>query len=296
MDQPRLLTSIIIMTVGLCAISVSSVLIKLCHAPAIIIAAYRLAVAAFFYLAWDVTVSGNPLTKVARKPLYWAMGSGLFLSLHFMAWITSLQYTTVASSVVLVQTAPVMVAIGSYLFLREKGRWLLIPGIGLSLLGGGLVSYYDFLGSQGSLAGNLLAVLGAFGAAGYLLIGRRLRNSMNTVQYVALVYTTAALATCMVALIRRQPFFGYSTNTYLLFFLIALFPQVIGHTTLNWALKHFSATTVSIMTLAEPIGASLLAFVVLQEQIGWAKFLGGLVILTGIAIVLWSEKKTEKNR
>jgi drug/metabolite transporter (DMT)-like permease len=291
--HPSLFVKIMIMTIGLCAISISSVLIKLAHAPAIIVAAYRLSFAAVFYLTWQAVVSGNPVTKLGRKPLCWAIGSGLFLSLHFMAWISSLQYTSVASSVVLVQTAPVMVAIGSYLFLQEKSSWLIIPGIALSLLGSALIGYSDFRGSQGSLAGNLLAMVGAFGAAGYLLFGRKLRNSMNTVQYVALVYTAAALATLVVVLIRRQPVFGYSANTYLLFFLIALFPQVVGHTTLNWALKHFSATSVSIMTLAEPIGASLLAFVVLQEQIGWMKFFSGLVILTGIAVVLWSEKKTE---
>ncbi len=285
---------VVVMSVGLAAISFSSVLIKLCQAPALVIASYRLIIAGLFYQG--LAMSRRTITWKAITPRQWtlAIGSGLFLSLHFCTWITSLQYTSVASSVVLVQTAPVLVAIGSHFFFKERATLVLAAGIALSLLGGFIIGYYDFLGSQSSLRGNLLAFMGAVGAAGYLLIGRRLRAEWDTVMYVSLVYSVAALATWLVTLAGGQAFYPYPAVTWLLFVLIAFFPQVIGHTTLNWALKHFSATTVSIMTLAEPIGASILAYLILHEQVGWIKVLGGTVILSGILLTLLAEKKLEE--
>jgi len=285
--------TILILTVGLAAISIASVLIKLCQAPPLVIASYRLSIAALFYLVLGAMRSAKPRQPIDAKKVRWAGFSGLFLCLHFVAWISSLQYTSVASSVVLVQTAPVLVALGSYFFFQEKGSWRLVLGIALTLTGGVLISYYDFHGDAGTLKGNLLAGVGAIGAAGYLLFGRRLRRDLDTVSYVRLVYSGAALATLLVVAIMRVPLFGYSIDTYLLLFLIALFPQVIGHTTLNWALKQFSATSVSIMTLAEPIGASLLAYLILGEQIGWIKMIGGAVSLAGIVLTLLSERKMD---
>jgi drug/metabolite transporter (DMT)-like permease len=259
----------------------------------LVIASYRLSLASLFYIALGRVRSLRPQQRVAAPKMRWALYSGLFLSLHFIAWISSLQYTSVASSVVLVQTAPVLVAIGSYFFLQEKGSGLLFSGIGLSLAGSLLISYFDFQGQSASLKGNLLALAGAAGAAGYLIFGRRLRQELDTISYVRLVYSAAALATVAMALSTGQAFFGYSTSTYILLFLLALFPQVIGHTSLNWALKHFSATSVSIMTLAEPIGASILAYWILHEQISGMKILGGSIILLGIALTVLSESKAD---
>jgi drug/metabolite transporter (DMT)-like permease len=284
---------VVVMTVGLVAISLASVLIKLCQAPSLVIASYRLILASLFYQA--LAMSRRSIAWKTITPRQWtlAIGSGLFLSLHFCTWITSLQYTSVASSVVLVQTAPVLVAVGSHFFFKERASVVLIAGIALSLAGGAVIGYYDFQGAHSSLRGNLLAFMGAVGAAGYLLIGRKLRAQWDTVMYVSIVYSVSALATLLVTLGSGQPLYPYSAGTWLLFILIAFFPQVIGHTTLNWALKHFSATTVSIMTLAEPIGASMLAYLVLHEQVGWIKVLGGAVILSGILLTLLAERKLE---
>lgn len=293
MAKENRVKTLLIMSIGLAAISVASVLIKLCQAPALVIASYRLLIAGLFYSSLTLLKHRSSLRQLQRKHWQWAAGSGLFLSLHFISWISSLQYTSVASSVVLVQTAPVLVAIGSYFFLREKGSFGLVAGILLCTMGSLLIGFFDFKGSASSLTGNVLAFGGAVGAAGYLLLGRKLRTAMNTVVYVSLVYSVAAIATLLITLISGQAMFGYSQPTYLLFLLIALFPQVIGHTSLNWALKLFSATTVSIFTLAEPIGASILAYLILHEQVGWVKVIGGAIILSGIVITILSEKKTD---
>ncbi|HPI72178.1 MAG TPA: DMT family transporter [bacterium] len=284
---------LLMLAVGLCSISVSSVLIKLCDAPALVIASYRLTLAALFYGFLAFSRTRRPYRGISDAQARWAVFSGLFLSLHFIAWISSLEFTSVASSVVLVQTAPVLVAIGSFLFFQEKGAPLLFAGIVLCLAGSLFISHHDYQAAQSSLLGNALAVLGAFGAAGYLLIGRKLRPVMSTILYVSLVYSAAAAATLMITGLFAYPLWGYPARTVGLFFLIALFPQIIGHTTLNWALKHFSATAVSIMTLAEPIGATILAYLILHESVGWIKIAGGVVILSGIALTLVSENRSD---
>jgi drug/metabolite transporter (DMT)-like permease len=285
---------VVVMTIGLVAISFASILIKLCQAPSLVIASYRLILASLFYQALAMSRRAIAWKTITARQWLLAIGSGLFLSLHFCTWITSLQYTSVASSVVLVQTAPVLVAVGSHFFLKEKATRVLMAGIALSLLGGAIIGYYDFQGAQSSLHGNLLAFMGAVGAAGYLLIGRKLRAQWDTIMYVSIVYSVSALSTLLITFGSGQPLQPYPATTWMLFILIAFFPQVIGHTTLNWALKHFSATTVSIMTLAEPIGASILAFLVLHEQVGWIRMLGGTVILSGILLTLLAEKKSEE--
>lgn len=169
----------------------------------------------------------------------------------------------------------------------------MFAGIALCLAGSLFISHHDYQAAQSSLLGNALAVLGAFGAAGYLLIGRKLRPDMSTIVYVSLVYSAAAAATLMITATLSYPLWGYPARTVGLFFLIAFFPQIIGHTTLNWALKHFSATTVSIMTLAEPIGATILAYLIIHEPVGWIKMAGGVVILSGIALTLVSENRSD---
>jgi len=288
------ITPFFIIGAGVISISMASILIKLCPAPPLVISAYRLGLAALFYLF---------IGRIRRKPLWrafspsqrrWALVSGLFLSIHFMAWITSLSFTSVASSVVLVQTFPVFVALGSWLILGEKPNRTTMAGIFFALTGSLVISAYDSGGGDSRALGNLLAVLGALGAAGYFLAGRKLRAEIDTLRYVSMVYAAAALITISAALFIRQPLVGFSFETYWYLVAIAMIPQVIGHTSLNWALKYFSATTVSIFTLAEPLGASVLAVWILHESMTSAKIFAGLLILCGVALTIWGERGKEQ--
>jgi len=220
-----------------------------------------------------------------------ALLSGLFLALHFATWITSLKYTSVLSSVVLVQISPVFVALGSFLLLKERLSALTLVGILATLSGGVIIAAHDFSLSQSSLTGNLLAVAGALGAAGYFLAGRKLRTNIDTLRYVSAVYSTAALSLLLLTGLSGNSFIGYSRTDYLLFAAIAIIPQVVGHTSLNWALKYFSATAVAVITLGEPIGAALLAFVILGEPLGLIKIVGATVILSGVVMVLFAESR-----
>lgn len=284
------LQAIFILGAGLISISLSSVLIKLCPAPPFVISTWRLLIAASVYLA---------IARLRRRPVWrfftpslrrWGLLSGLFLAIHFLSWISSLRYTSVASSIVIVSTFPVFVVLGSWLILHERPSRLTTAGMVVALAGSVIVGLRAGSGGESQLLGNLLALAGAVSVSGYYLIGRRMRGDMDTVRYVSFVYSTAAVVALAATLASGERLIGYDGRTWVLLLAIALLPQVIGHTSLNWALKHYSATTVSILTLAEPIGATLLAFFILHESLDAMVMAGGAIILIGVALTVSGEK------
>ena len=231
--------------------------------------------------------------------------SGLFLAVHFATWISSLEYTTVASSVVFVSTGPLWVALLSPMLLNEKLTRAAIVGLGLAILGGAVIGLSDACVIQDGLQcpqlsqvmqgramwGNFLALAGAWAVTGYLIIGRMLRAGMSLIPYIFLVYGMAAAALIVIMLAAGQSPFGYAPKTYGWIFLLAAVPQLIGHSTYNWLLKYLSATLVAVVTLAEPIGSAALAYLFLQETPAIAVVSGGILILLGIYLA--SRQNTE---
>jgi len=270
--------------VGIIAISTASIFIKLCDAPVLTIASYRMILASLMLTPF--ACYKKPWRGWERKEIKWFLLSGLFLSLHFAFWIASLKYTSVASSVVLVTTHPIFVGIGGWLFLKERIGMNLVAGIALSVFGCGLVSSGDVNLSKGALIGDGFALLGAIAASGYLLLGRKLRKDQDLFSYIFPVYSAAGLILIPLSLIFQQSFFGYSSTTYAYLFLLALIPQLIGHTTFNWALKYLPASMVAITILGEPIGSTILAYLILGEGLTVWKVLGGISIFAGILIAL----------
>ena len=262
---------VFLLLLGIIAISTASIFIKLCDAPALIISTYRMVLASLILMPW---ASNQKVWEGwEKKDVAWLIFSGILLSLHFAFWIASLKYTSVASSVVLVTTHPIFVGIGSWLFLKERLGLNLILGIGLSVIGSGLIGYGDMALSKEALMGDGLALLGALAASGYFLVGRKMRKNQDLLAYIFPVYSTAGLVLIVLSLFFRKPFFGYSSTTYLLFFLLAIVPQLIGHTTFNWALKYLPASMVSITILGEPIGSTILAYFILGEGLTFWKIL-----------------------
>ena len=279
----------IFLPIGIIAISTASIFIKLCDAPALIIATYRMMLASLMLTPF--ACYKKPWRGWERNEMGWFFLSGLFLSLHFAFWIASLKYTSVASSVVLVTTHPIFVGIGGWLFLKERIGMNLVLGIALTVLGSGLISYGDMALSKETLMGDGFALLGAMAASGYLLVGRKMRKDQDLLSYIFPVYSTAGLILILLSLIFQKPFGGYSSSTYLYLFLLALVPQLIGHTTFNWALKYLPASMVAITILGEPIGSAILAYFILGEGLTTWKVIGGISIFAGILIAL--KKKTK---
>jgi len=239
------------------------------------------------------------ISKIDRRTWFFLLLSGAFLGFHFATWITSLEYTTIASSVVLVTTAPLWVALLSPLFLKEKLNRFVIAGLVISLAGSVLVAISGncVLSSSGfqcsgfnsffagnHFLGNLLALSGAFLSCGYLLIGRRVRNQVDLTSYAFLVYLVASVVLLLLVFISGERLTGYSGSAYLWMIALAIIPQLVGHTMFNWALKYLSAAFVSIALLGEPIGSVILAFIFLKERPVMFEIIGGILILIGIFI------------
>jgi len=281
----------IVLPLGLAAISVASVFVKLCEAPPLVICAYRLGIAGLILALFNYRQLARELGLLARREILLALLAGLFLSLHFAFWITSLKYTSVASSVIFVTTNPIFVAIASVLFLRERLSLPLLFSILVAVVGGLLIGWGDWGAGEQTVYGDLLALSGAVMATGYLLAGRRLRPKMSLGPYITLVYGAAGTLLILYAFLNGDSFFGYPPKEYLLFLLLALIPQLIGHTTVNWALRFFSATLVAVFILGEPVLATLLAYLFLGEPVGPNIFLGGTLVLIGIYLSAREERR-----
>jgi drug/metabolite transporter (DMT)-like permease len=283
-----------VLPIGLTAISFASIFIKVCDAPPLVIAAYRLGLATLVLILFTLPRTLRELRRLSRQEILPSILAGLFLCFHFAFWITSLKYTSVASSVIFVTTNPIFVALASAFFLREALSVTLLLSILVAIVGGLVIGWGDWDKGLPSLYGDLLALLGAVMATGYLLLGRRLRQKMGLTAYITLVYGVAGLFLILLALASGEVFFDYPPRTYLFFFLLALVPQLVGHTTLNWALKFFSATLVAVFILGEPIGATILAYFILGEPVSKNLLWGGTLVLLGIYLSAREERKLGK--
>jgi drug/metabolite transporter (DMT)-like permease len=288
----------LVLGVGLLAVSAASIFIRFAQgagAHSLVIAAYRLALASLVLLP-VVLLRHRAEVKALTVREWAAVGvSGVFLGLHFGTWITSLAYTTVANSVVFVSTAPLFVAVLAGLFLRERLGLTVWLGLALAVSGSGLVAVGDLCPEAGcppasewlrgeAVFGDGLALAGALAMAGYLLIGRRARAGMSLLVYIGLTYGAAALTLLAGVALSGQPLLGLPSAALPWVMLLALVPQLIGHSSLNWALKYLPATFVAVTVLGEPVGSILLAFLLFDETPTPLKLLGGALILAGILL------------
>ena len=272
------------LALGVVAISCAAVLVRLADAPPLAIAAARLLVATVVLFPIGLLTARSELVRLLRTECRLLVLSGLFLATHFALWIASLSYTTVISSVVLVTTTPLFVALASWVLFRERLRPATFTGITISLGGALLIGYSGLRHGGEALSGNLLALLAAVAMAGYLLVGRRVRRNAGLTAYTSLVFGVAAMILTGVAVISGIRFTGYSATTYAAMVALALIPQLIGHMSLNWALRFLPATMVTVAVLGEPVGATALAWVVLAEAPSMYESVGATLMLVGIGL------------
>ena len=285
MDAPSSSRLMLVMGVGLVAVSLSAIFIRLADAPGVVVAAYRMLLASLVLLPW--TVRALRKTPLTRKNLGYAVSAGLLLGLHFATWISSLSYTTVAASTSLGTTTPVWVALSSWVFLGLAPPFSAMLGMLVAVLGGALIGFGGAVGAASSapFLGNTLALVGAVAAAAYLLLGRSAqRRGLSLQAYIGVAYGVAALVLLPLPFFLGYSYSGYSTESYLWILLLALIPQLVGHTSYNYAVKHLDPTVVATVILLEPIGASLLALLLFTEVPPLLTLFGALTLLSGVAI------------
>ncbi len=276
--------------VGVVAVSFAAILIRLADAPSIVIAAYRLTLASLIVAPLGLVRRWGEVRGLSGPDLACTVLAGAFLTLHFALWIASLNYTTVASSVVFVTAHPLFVAIGSHLFTQDKITRPMFGGIMLAVFGSVIIGWNDLAVGQRALWGDVLALGGAVMAAGYFMAGRRLRPTVSLWAYISVVYSMAALGALMLAVLSGEKLTGYTPYTYVMLVLLAVGPQIIGHSSFNWALRHISAAAVAVIILGEPVGSTILAYFMLDEVPTALKIVGAGLILSGIYFSLRVER------
>ncbi|MGH2663662.1 MAG: DMT family transporter [Actinomycetota bacterium] len=286
--RPRQLALLVL---GVLAVSVSAPLIRLADAPPLAVAFYRNLFAAVLLLPLAAVRHGDELRSLGRRDLGLLAASGAFLALHFATWIPSVTLTTVAASTVLVTTQPVWAAGGARLLFGERIRPAVGVGIGAALAGAVLISGADFILSARAFAGDLLALAGAVTAAGYLLIGSRLRRRLSLLTYTGVVYSVCAFLLLVAVLVAGVPLAGYERRAWLLFALMALGPQILGHTVFNYLLRDLGATVIAVAVMGEPVLATALSLALFGEVPPLSVVLGGVVVLAGIYVSVTAQTR-----
>ncbi len=279
--------------VGVLSVSFAAIFIRLADAPPLVIATYRMAIASIILIPIASIKSKKSLNKLSKNNILLILLSSVFVALHFGLWITSLSYTSIASSVVLVTVHPAFVAVISYFLWGERVNKLAIGGIVVAFAGVIFVNYSGFTFGSPAILGNLLALIAGFAMGAYLIVGRQLRARIDILSYLAILYTCSAIILLIATLSFGYNLFSYSNTTYLMMILLALVPQIIGHSTLNLAVRLIPVIFVSVAILGEPVGATLLGYFILGEVPTANEITGGLLILVGIFLVMRQKPRIE---
>lgn len=273
-------------------ISVGSILVRLSNAPSLVISMYRMFFSVIILLPIVYKNNKNDFRKISKKDFILCIISGFFLAIHFGTWITSLNYTTIASSTVLVSTHPIIILIAGHFLFKEKITKPIFFSVLISLLGSFLISFsgFDFLNLDKFL-GNSLAVAGAMAVSVYILIGKKVRKNLNVNIYTFLVYSISTVFLFFFAIIAKNDLFNYSVKEWSIFLALAVFCNLLGHSVFNWALGYLKSSLVSIIIISEPIFATIWAIFLFSEVPSINEIIGGIMIIGGIVKYILIESK-----
>ncbi|GLO64942.1 MULTISPECIES: DMT family transporter [Oceanobacillus] len=281
--------------IGVLSISTSAIFVRLAtEAPASIIANYRLLFAALLLLPIVIGKYRHEFKKITSKNWFLSILAGIFLAMHFIFWFESLNYTSVASSVVFVSMQPIFAFIGTYFLFGERFSSGAIISIAIVIIGSIIIGFNDFQISGSALFGDILALLGAVAVTIYFLSGQQVRKHVSLITYTFVVYGVSAITLILFNIIRQEDFFHYPADHWWIFIALAIIPTFLGHSLFNWSLKWLSTATISMAIVFEPIGASILAVIFLGETPTWAQLLGGTIIIFGLFLFIVSTSRKKQ--
>lgn len=283
--------------IGVFFTSLSSIIVRISQAPSLAISFYRMLFTVLLLLVPVIMKEKEVIKNITKKDFILCIISGVFLALHFASWIASISMTTISNSTILVSCSPVFVSLANFLILKEKFTSKMLIGLTLSLIGTGIIAMGSSGGSTNDMMlGNILAFMGAIFVAGYFVIGGIVRKNLSAGSYVFIVYSASVIVLFFMCLLTKTPIYPYSSKEFLLFFALAFFCSILGHTVYNYLMKYISATMISISTLCEPIFASILALIIFREIPSIYTLIGGTIVLSGVFyyIVSQNNKKIKK--
>lgn len=284
-----------VLFIGVIAISTSAIFVRLAEdAPAAVTAFYRLFFAVLIMAPIVLYRYRQEIKQITKKHWIYSIIAGVFLALHFILWFESLEHTSVASSVVFVSIQPLFAFIGTYLLFQERFSYGAIISMIIAVFGSVIIGWGDYQLGGTALLGDMLAILGAVAITGYFLIGQSARRTLSLVTYTFIVYGVASVTLLIYNVMMQHPFTGFSSTSWWAFLALAIIPTFFGHSLFNWTLRWLSTTTVTMAGLLEPIGASVLAYFILDEAVTWSQFLGGTIVIFGLYLFIVStSKKTD---
>lgn len=281
--------------IGVISVALSAIFVKLATADAGVIAFYRMLFSVLLMLPIFLMKYRKEVLTLGKKDWIFSSIAGVFLAFHFILWFESLNYTSVASSTVLVTLQPIFAFVGTYFFFKEKLSFKTILSAIIAIAGSVIISWGDFALSGTAFYGDMLALAGCALITAYLLFGQDVRKRLSLITYTFVVYSISTLTLFFYVLVKGESFGPYSNSDWFWFFMLALIPNLLGHTMFNWAIKWVSTNVISIAILFEPVGAAILAFYIFNETLATSQIIGGVVVIAGILLfVIDGNKLREK--
>ncbi|MGG0792163.1 MULTISPECIES: DMT family transporter [Bacillaceae] len=289
------LISYTILFLGVFALSTSAIFVKLADAPATITAFYRMLFTAVMLLPFLLVNKKNRKEIRSLSKKQWGLGllSGLFLAAHYLLWFESLNYTSVASSTVIVTLQPLFSMVGGYFLFKEHFSKGAIMGCLVAIAGSIVIGWQDFQISGQALFGDILAFIAAGVITAYFFIGQHVRKRLSLIPYSIIGYTSSALFLSIFVFSQQTSFVNYSKQTWLSFIGLAFIATILGQTVFNWLLKWLSTSVISMSILGETIGTCILAYFILDEVISLQQGIGIALILIGLALFLLQQRNNK---
>lgn len=278
----------ILLLISILAVSISSIMIKFSNTPTSVAGMYRLFISVMILLAF---VPWKMLRSLDMNKKDWSIVilAGLFLGLHFLFWMESLVYTSVASSMVILSLQPLFVMIGSYFLFKEQANLLTVFCLIVALFGSIIIAWGDIGISKEALIGDGLSLIGTLFVSAYLLAGQKVSRKLHANVYSIFVFFIGGIIMLIYNLLNNYSLIDYNSSEWTYFLLLAIIPTIFGQCIFNLLLKSIGATTVSVGIIGEPVLAIILAYLLLGETISLFQFLGGMMTLFGMGMYFWSK-------
>jgi len=296
MEQQPKIHPYIPIIIGVISVSLSAIFVKLTTADAGVIAFYRMLFSILIMSPVFLLKYTHELKMLNKRDWGFSVVAGIFLAFHFILWFESLNYTSVASSTVLVTLQPLFAFVGTYFFFKEPLSLKTILSGLIAVAGSVLISWGDFRISGSALYGDILALIACALITGYLLFGQDVRKRISLITYTFVVYSVSTVTLFLYVVLKGESFGPYPNSDWMWFILLAIIPNLLGHTLFNWSLKWVSTNVISIAILFEPVGAAILAYYILEESLIATQIIGGLIVLAGIVLFVIDDRKFTKKK